>query len=118
MGKIDNALKKLLETNPLSLSTVGKNNCPHTIYVTYAKVEGDKITITDNFMEKTKANILQNPNVSLSILIGEAGFELIGTAEYFSSGKLVEFIRSLPENKAFPCKGAVVVSVSNVKKMG
>jgi len=112
-------LKEVIETNTLSFSTVDKSNAPHTIYVLYAKViDNNKILITDNYMKKTKENILFNNKISLTILIGGAGFELKGTAEYFSEGEMLNKIKSIPENKEDPCKGAVVISVETVVKMG
>ena len=69
-------------------------------------------------MKKTKANILFNKNVSLSLLVGEAGFEFKGKAEYFSTGPLIEQVKRIPENKGFPCKGAILVSIKEIIKMG
>ena len=112
-------LKEILETNSLSFSSVNKNAFPHTIYVLYAKViGGNKILITDNYMKKIKENILENKTAALSLLVGEAAFELCGTAEYFSSGELIDKIKAIPENKGAPCKGAIVVSVKEIVKMG
>jgi len=116
--KINKDLKELIESNPVSVSTVNSNKVPHTIYVMYIKIIGeDKILITDNYMKKTKENILQNNKVALSILVGDAAFELNGIAEYFSVGDYVEQVKKIPENKGFPCKGAIVVTVEDIVKM-
>ena len=116
---ITDELKQLIENNPLAFSTVNKSNAPHTIYVLYAKVvDNTKILITDNYMQKTKENILINKKVSLSVLVRDVAFELIGVAEYFSRGNYFEYVKNIPENKEGPCKGAIVVSVEKVVKMG
>jgi predicted pyridoxine 5'-phosphate oxidase superfamily flavin-nucleotide-binding protein len=116
---IDTNLKQILESNPLAFTTTNNVGRPHIIYVMYAKViDTNKLLITDNYMEKTKKNIFENKNVALSVLAGNTAFELIGTAEYLSGGKMVEKIKALPENKGFPCKGAIIVNVENVVKMG
>jgi predicted pyridoxine 5'-phosphate oxidase superfamily flavin-nucleotide-binding protein len=116
--KINEELKKLIESTAISLSTVNQNNTPHTIYVLYAKIiKENKILITDNHMLNTKENLLKNPNVSLSLLVGDAGFELIGKAKYFSEGEFIEKIKKIDENKNMSCKGAVLVTVEKIVKM-
>ncbi|MBT4870269.1 MAG: pyridoxamine 5'-phosphate oxidase family protein [Candidatus Diapherotrites archaeon] len=116
---INEELKQLIESNPLSFSTINKTLAPHIIYVMYAKViDKNKILITDNYMEKTKQNILYNNKVSLSVLVGEVAFEIIGTAKYFEEGNYFDQVKNMPENKEEPCKGAIVVSVEKIVKMG
>ena len=116
---ITDEIKQIIKHNPITLSTIDKTNAPHTIYVLYAKViDENKILITDNYMQKTKENILINKKVSLSVLVRDVAFELIGVAEYFSRGNYFEYVKNIPENKEDPCKGAIVVSVEKVVKMG
>jgi len=116
--KINNELKELIESNPIYISTIDANQAPHIIYIMYTKlIEENKILITDNYMENTKENILQNNKVSLSILVGGVAFELKGTAEYFSTGEYVEQVKKISENKGFPCKGAILVSIEKIIKM-
>ena len=114
-----NSIKEMIEKNPIALSTVNENNAPHTIYVMYVKIiDKNKLLITDNYMEKTKENIFSNNKVALALAVGEAAFELIGEAEYFSNGEYVDNVKKLPENKGFPCKGAVLVLVEKIVKIG
>jgi len=116
--KIDEKLKKLIEKNVLTLSTVNSAQCPHSICVMFAKVINDnKILITDNYMQKTKENIFKNKNVVLSIFSDGEGIELIGNAKYFSSGEFVEKLKEIPENKECPCKGAILITVESIVKM-
>ena len=108
-----------MEGNPITLSTVDKSNAPHTIYVLYVKViDKNKILITDNYMQKTKENILENKKVSLSVLVGKVAFELTGAAEYFYKGNYFDQVKNMPKNKEEPSKGVIVVSVEKVTKMG
>lgn len=117
--EINEELKQLIQTKPVTLCTVDKESSPHTIYVLYVKViDSNRLLITDNYMTKTKENILANPAVSLSFLVGEAAFELNGTAAYFSDGEVMEIIKNMPQNKKEPCKGAIIVTVNNIVKMG
>jgi predicted pyridoxine 5'-phosphate oxidase superfamily flavin-nucleotide-binding protein len=112
-------LKKLIEENVLSLSTVDKENHPHLICVMYAKVlDSNKVLITDNFMKETILNIQNNNSVALSFFVGEAGFEMKGTAKYFTNGPYLELVKNIYENKGLPSKGVILVNVSKLKRMG
>jgi len=112
-----NKLKELIEKNALCLATV-KNNKPHTIAVACVKVVKNKIIITDNFMKETKENLKKNNNVALVVWNKDwVGFELMGKGKYYNSGKWIEFVKRIPENKKYPCKGAIVVNISKIKKL-
>jgi uncharacterized pyridoxamine 5'-phosphate oxidase family protein len=109
--------KKLIEGNSIALATVNGEK-PHVIAVASVKVVEDKIIITDNYMKTTKDNIANNSNVSLAVWNNEWGLRVSGKAEYFSSGKWHDFVKALKENKGEPCKGAIVVTPSEIKELG
>jgi len=46
------------------------------------------------------------------------GYKLIGAAEYFAEGKWKEFVEKMPENKEMPAKGAILITVSELIKLG
>ena len=120
---INSGLRKLIEENALALATVDKDNKPHCIAVGFAKVvEEDQILITNNCMVDTISNIKNNPNISLTVWTRNwedfcAGYELKGTAEYFEDGAWVDEIKKLPENEGEPCRGALVITVTDRKKL-
>jgi predicted pyridoxine 5'-phosphate oxidase superfamily flavin-nucleotide-binding protein len=120
MKNINEKIKKLIETNPVSLATVDKNGNPNVIGVAFVKViSPTKIIITDNYMLQTKENILKNKNVCLAVWNSEwKGYKLIGTAEYVTSGKWKKFVDEMPENKGLPSKGAILISISKLIKLG
>ena len=120
--KIDESLKKLIEENAMALTTVDENGSPHAIAIGFAKVIDDKIIITDNYMSETPANLKRNNNVALAVWSRNweddcKGFELKGTAEYLTSGEWKEFVEKLPENKDYPAKAAIVITVTKIKKL-
>ena len=121
--KIDSELKKLIENNALALATINVDGSPHCIAVAFAKVASeDEIIITNNYIIKSVKNILKNPNVALTVWNKEwkdkcIGYELNGNADYFTDGKWYDMIKELPENKEQPCKGAIVVKISKIKKL-
>ncbi len=112
--------KKIVEENPVAFATASMGGVPNVIPVACVKVVGkNKIIITDNFMKHTKENLEENNNVCLAVWNNkEEGYKLIGKAKYFFSGKWLEFIKQMPENKGLPAKGAILVTVSKLIELG
>jgi len=111
--KIDD-IKDKIESSVIALATCDKNNNPHNIAIMYAKVKDNKIIVTDNYMKKTKENILLNPRIALVFWRSFKEWKIRGVAEYYDFGKWLEFVKALKENKDEPCKGAVVISIKEV----
>ena len=109
-------IKESIKKSVLSLAT-SKNNKPHQIAVADIKVLDNRIIITDNFMQETKRNIISNKNVSLIFWSDNGGYELKGKADYFSSGKWLDFVRNLKENKGLKPKGAIIVKIKKIKRL-
>jgi predicted pyridoxine 5'-phosphate oxidase superfamily flavin-nucleotide-binding protein len=99
------------------LSSVGKDNKPHSIAVEINEANAKEIIITDNYMQNTIKNLKINSLVSLTILDGTDCLCIDGKAKYFDSGKWIDFIKGLKENKGYPAKGAIVIKVLNIKKV-
>jgi hypothetical protein len=120
---INEELKKLIEENALAFATADENGNPHCIAVGFVKVVSEnQILVMDNYMVKTRKNIQRNPNVALVVWNKNwkencVGYELKGTAEYFTNGKWHELIKQIPENKGEPCKGAILVTINKIKKL-
>ena len=120
---INTDLKKLIESNALALTTVSKDNKPHCIAVAFVKViDEDKLLITNNYLVDTIENIKTNPNVAIAVWAKNwdefcEGFELIGTAEHFTDEEWLYEIKQIPENEGEPCRGALVVTVTDLKKL-
>ena len=123
MAEINKELKKLIEENALAFATVDETANPHCIAVGYPKVVNkNKIIITDVAMNETIKNIQRNNNVALTVWNRKweencIGYELGGTAECFTSGKWKEFVNNMPENKEYNPKGAILVTISKIKKL-
>lgn len=110
-------IKDKLEKATIALATVNKNYLPHNIAIMSAKVHGDKIIITNNFMNKTIDNVKSNPNISLVFWVGEDGWRIDGKADYHDSGKYLEFVKKMDENKGLPARGAIVVNITKISKL-
>lgn len=110
-------LKKIIENNDLALATVDLSNKPNVVYVCCAKVVSkNQILITDNYMNKTKENILINKNISIAVsdIKLEKSYQLKGIVNYYSSGKWLKAVKDLKVNKDYPAKGAVLVTVKEI----
>lgn len=120
---ITKTIKKLIEENALGLATTDKEGNPHNIAVGDVKViSKNQLLISDNYMHDTIENIKKNPNVSLVVWNKEwkehcFGYELKGKAEYFTSGKWIDFIKKIPANQGEPCKGAILIAINKIKSL-
>jgi hypothetical protein len=115
---INDKIKKIIEENPVAFAT-SNNNIPNVIAIAYIKVVSDnEILITDNYMNGSKENLLKNPNVCLAVWDRDwNGYKIIGTAQYLTNGKWFDHIKELPENKDCPAKGAILVSVTEIREL-
>jgi predicted pyridoxine 5'-phosphate oxidase superfamily flavin-nucleotide-binding protein len=119
MVEINSEVKKIIEENPLAFATVDEAGKPNVIGVAFVKVVSrNQVLITDNYMKKTKENLEKNNNVCLAGWDKDwNGYKLVGTAEYFTSGKWKKFVEKMPENKSLPAKGAILVAISELIKL-
>lgn len=123
MTEINQELKELIEENALALATIDEKGSPHCIAVGFVKVVSEnQLLVTDNYMMGTRKNIQKNPNVALTVWNKDwkekcIGYGLKGTAEYFTEGKWYKMIKKIPENKGEPCKGTILVTLTQIKKL-
>lgn len=120
LDKMTPKIKKLIEENPVAFATVDNSGKPNVIAVACVKViSKNQILITDNYMKRTKENLEKNNNVCLAVWDKNwNGYKLIGSAEYFTTGKWKRFVEQMPENKKLPAKGAILIAVSKLIKLG
>lgn len=111
--------KQLLEKEPVAVATVNEDGSPNVIAVMAVKaVDKSTIVITDNYMKLTKDNILQNGRICLGVWTKEEGYKFIGKAMYYSEGKWLDLVKSLEDNKGYPAKGAIVITVEKIISLG
>jgi predicted pyridoxine 5'-phosphate oxidase superfamily flavin-nucleotide-binding protein len=116
---INTRLKSLIEKNALAFATVDGKGNPNVIGVAFVKVVSkNQILISNNYMKQTIDNIKKNNNVCLAVWDKNwHGYKLIGKTKYFTSGKWKKFVEDMPENKGYPAKGAIVVTIKKIKKL-
>ena len=70
-------------------------------------------------MKQTKENIEKNNNVCCAVWDKNwNGYKLVGKGRYFASGKWKKIVEEMLENKGLPAKGAILITVSKLKKLG
>jgi len=111
-------IKSKIENKNITLSTTTQDNRPYSIIVELNEIMGNQIIITNNYMKTTVENLEKNPNICLAFYDGENGWRISGKAKHYSSGKWLEFVKSLEENNGFAPKGALVIDVEEVKELG
>ena len=99
-----------------SLATASKDGVPNVVPIGFLWVEGDEIRVIDNYLNKTLANILENPIVAVYAIGGKDGHECIqikGKATYQTSGPEYEAAVAMAhaKNKDYPAKGLVRITV-------
>ncbi|MDD2386403.1 MAG: pyridoxamine 5'-phosphate oxidase family protein [Bacteroidales bacterium] len=81
----------------------------------YMRDDG-KIVVIDNFMNKTLANIKENPEVAILIRREKESYQIKGTANYLTAGKeydeAYKWMKSIGEK--YPARGAIIITVHSV----
>ena len=101
---------------PVVLTTVDSSGIPNTIYVTCVKkISDSKIVVADNKMHKTRANIKAGCTVSLLYITSEKkAFQLKGSVQYQTSGKIFDEMKTVWLDKKYPGNAAVVIDIEEV----
>lgn len=118
MVKIDEEMKKMLNGAMWVFATADAQGEPNAVPIHFKKVLGDQqLMLVDNFMNKSKTNLLQNPRVSVSVWKESVGFQFKGRAIYFTNGPLFDDAINLippgflPEGQT---KGVVLIDVDAI----
>ena len=97
--KIPSNVANLFDNTPLvAFATADKAGMPNVVCVLWKKISSDgNILLLDNYMNTTRANVKDNPNVCVSFwnIETEEAYKVKGTAIYHTSGPVFD------EGKAF-----------------
>ena len=114
------AVKKVLAENMWDLATCSDNQ-PNVVPVAFKDVTADgKLAIGDVFLETTLKNLQANSGkIAISVYNATSleGYQIKGTAEYVTSGELVETFKKAVETMfhgAATAKGALIVTPEQV----
>ncbi len=101
-----------------ALATASKAGVPNVVPIGFLWVANDdEIWVIDNYLNKTLANILENPVAAVYAIGGESKHETVqlkGKCVYETSGKDYEAAKEMAHkaNPGFPAKGLVKIKVS------
>jgi uncharacterized protein len=103
------------------LSTATADGEPNAVPVGAKKVvDSETVLISDQFFNKTLANMKANPRVAVTFWEGSEGYQLKGTVSIETSGKQFEetaqWIADLSAKTGFPLKskGAIILKIKEI----
>ena len=107
-----------IEKDLVFLATASGEGIPNVVPIGFARpIDNGSILIADNYMNKTRENIEENPNVAIVTKDAQKNpYQFKGTAEIFESGKIFEEVVEWAQNvmtKLNP-KAAIVVKVTEI----
>ena len=122
MAQMTERMKELFNSVPtVVLSTSTVDGTPNAVPVGAKKIiDSETILISDQFFNKTLANMKANPRVSVTYWEGHEGYQLKGTVTIETSGQRYEetaqWINELSAKVGFPLKskGAIIMRIEKI----
>ena len=122
MAKMTERMQELFsKVRNVVLSTATKDGIPNAVPIGAKKiVDAETILISDQYFNKTLANMKTNPRVSVTYWEGREGYQLKGTVTIEASGKryedTVRWIDELGIKFGLPLKskGAIIFKIEEI----
>jgi len=122
MAKMTERMKELFDKVPtVVLSTVSEDGTPNAVPVGSKKIIDDEtILMSDQFFNKTLANMKANPRVGVTFWDGYEGYQFKGIVTIETTGQRFEdtarWIEELSTKAGFPLnsKGAVILQIEEI----
>ena len=125
MFRFTEDMKKVVDTavRPFIFATASKDGKPNGVPIGFVKLlSDDEFMLVDNFMQKTRQNVIENPVAAVTCWSSELhyGYQFKGKARYETSGKAFDNAMEWVKNREVPFqpKGAVIVKVDEVYYVG
>jgi hypothetical protein len=118
MVKLTTEIKESLAgTKTVFFATASKNGAPNAVPIGAFKLLDDEtMLISDQYFNKTLANLKENPQAAVSFWGEKGGFQIKGTVTIHTSGKIfnddVAWVKELKPNLV--PKSAVVMKITGV----
>ena len=96
IAKLTADVKKAISLQEVfPVATCNKDGIPNVVYIKYLKVIDDQtILITDNYLSKTRDNILNNGKIAFVVLDSNKGsYQIKGTTERFEKGPMYDEVQ-------------------------
>jgi predicted pyridoxine 5'-phosphate oxidase superfamily flavin-nucleotide-binding protein len=118
--KLINEIKEILkEERYHQLATASSDGIPNVCCISSFYIEDDEtIIIVDNFFNKTRNNVIENPRVSLLFRKDKSAYQIKGQCRYIIEGPVYDKARSWMKSKGdvYPAKGALIVTIEEIYK--
>jgi len=107
-----------IEKDLVFLATASSEGIPNVVPIGFARpIDNGSILIADNYMNKTRKNIEENPNVAIVTKDAQKNpYQFKGKAEIVESGKIFDEVGEWAQNvmtKLNP-KAAIVVKLTEI----
>jgi len=116
MARLPEAVKNAIaEQEVFPVATSDRDGTPNVAYIKYLKVVDDEtVLMADNYLAKTRDNIVNNGKVAFVVLDEEKGsFQVKGTAQRFIEGPFFDEMRRWVPDR-LPREAAVVMQVEDL----
>jgi len=116
MAKLTDEIKNAISRQDVfPVATSNHERTPNVVYIKYLKVIDDQtVLIADNYLNKTRDNILNNGKIAFVVLDEEKGsYQVKGTAERLTEGDLFNEVQAWVPEK-LPRAAAVVMCVEEI----
>lgn len=122
MTEMTKRMKDLFERVPtVVLTTATLDGIPNSVPIGSKKIlDNGAILFSDQFMNKTLANMKANPNVAVTFWEGAEGYQLKGTVVIETKGKRFDetaaWVEDLGNKIGFPMKskGAIIMNIEEI----
>ena len=116
MAQLPEAVKKaILKQEIFPVATSNQDLIPNVVYIAYLKVIDDQtVLIADNYLNKTRDNILSNGKIAFAVHDEEKGsFQIKGTAERLTEGKMFDDVQTWVPDE-LPKVAAVIMKIEEI----
>jgi len=106
-----------IEQSTIQLGTASKEGIPNVCHIGCKYLRGDgRLVIIDNYMKKTRANVLANPHVAILLRGEHESYQLKGVCRYVDKGEEYDAAKAWMKaiNARRPAKGALIIEVTEV----
>lgn len=115
---LTNELKEAIDKNLVFLATSSKEGVPNVVPIGFARpLDNETILIADNYMDKTRHNLNENPKLSLIVQDAKSfPFQVKGTVEIFESGEYFDQVMEWTQNvmTELEPKSAILLKVEEI----
>ena len=116
MAQLPDAVKKAISKQEIfPVATNNQDQIPNVVYIAYLKViDAQTVLIADNYLNKTRDNILSNGKIAFTVLDDKKGsFQIKGRAERLTEGAMFDEVQKWVSDD-LPKVAAVVMHIEDI----